>query len=114
MMGSFRRHKWEERGQPKALYYDESCKDAPVLPQFPVPICDCGKPAGVRQSRHEDTVARAYYCCNDYRVRLSFYQDMMWVFCNGMLKRSYVFVGNCSLMRHAFFPNGSMAPTRLT
>lgn len=67
-MGSFRRHKWEERGRPKALYYDESCKDAPILPQFPVPICDCGRPVGVRQSRHEDTAARAYYCCNDYRI----------------------------------------------
>jgi hypothetical protein len=36
-------------------------------------ICDCGKPAGVRQSRHEDTAATAYYCRNDYRVRLSLY-----------------------------------------
>ena len=63
-----RRHKWQKRGRLKELYMDMSCKDAPVPLELPVPMCDYGKPAGVDQSRHEDTAARAYYCCNDYRV----------------------------------------------
>lgn len=67
---SLRKEKWDKKGRPKELYYDESCKDAPVPPEYPVPMCDCGRPAGVRQSKHEDTAARAYYCCLDYRVSL--------------------------------------------
>ena len=63
-----RQQKWRKRGRPKELYPDVTCVDAPVLPEFPVPICDCGNPAGVDQSRIEATAARAYYCCNDYRV----------------------------------------------
>jgi hypothetical protein len=63
-----RKWKWQKRGRPKELYFDVTCVDAPVLPELPVPMCDCGKPAGVDQSYYEDTAARAYYCCNDYRV----------------------------------------------
>jgi hypothetical protein len=35
MMGSFRRHKWEEMGRPKELYYDESSKMHPFYHNFP-------------------------------------------------------------------------------
>lgn len=62
----WRENKWKHK--PKELYPDVSCKDAPVPAALPVPQCDCGKPAEVRQSMHPDTAARAHYMCGDYRV----------------------------------------------
>ena len=63
-----REWKWQRLGRPCEIYEDARRVDGPVLPEFPIPICDCGCPAGVMQSRDEDTIARAYYCCVDYRV----------------------------------------------
>ena len=40
-------------------------KDAPVLESaLPVPYCDCGFTAEVKQSRDEDTAGRAFYTCH--------------------------------------------------
>ncbi|CAO2047495.1 unnamed protein product [Urochloa humidicola] len=61
----WRQRKWKDR--PKNLYPDVSCKDAPVPPAVPIPNCDCGNPAKVKQSNHPDTAARAYYLCGDHR-----------------------------------------------
>ncbi|CAO2189186.1 unnamed protein product [Urochloa humidicola] len=61
----WRQRKWKDR--PKNLYPDVSCKDAPVPPAVPVPNCDYGNPAKVKQSNHPDTAARAYYLCGDHR-----------------------------------------------
>ena len=76
-----RRYKWEKRGRPKSLYYDVSCKDAPVPPELPMPMCDCGKLARVDQSMHEDTAACTYYCCNDYRVSEFGLMLFIWSYC---------------------------------
>jgi len=59
---------WERNGRPKELYPDESCKDAPVPPDLPVPNCDHGYPAVVFQSRHPDTAARCFYECGSCNV----------------------------------------------
>ena len=66
--GMSREWKWQRLGRPCEIYEDARRVDGPVLPEFPIPICDCGRPAGVMQSRDEDTAARAYYCCVDYHV----------------------------------------------
>jgi hypothetical protein len=34
-----------------------------VLPPLPVPLCHCGIPAQVKQSRDEATTGRAFYTC---------------------------------------------------
>jgi hypothetical protein len=49
--------KWRNRGRPKALYPDMSCKDAHVYPELPVPNGDCGishvslRPQGMRTKK---------------------------------------------------------------
>ena len=53
----------KKKGRPRELYPDVSCKDAPVPPEEPIPNCDCGHPAHVSQSRHQDTTARCFYTC---------------------------------------------------
>lgn len=66
MYESYHKRKWKDGSRQS--YPDVSCKDAPVLPDLPVPKCDCGRPAYVKQSRCEDTVVRAFYECPDSRV----------------------------------------------
>lgn len=46
-------NKWEKRGRPKELYDDMSCNDALVPLELLMPMCGCGKLAGVDQSTHE-------------------------------------------------------------
>ena len=43
-------------------------KDAPILPDLPIPNCDCGRPVDVFQSRHPNTVARCFYTCSRFNV----------------------------------------------
>lgn len=43
---------------------EENDVDAPVLPPLPVPNCDCGIPAEVKQSRSPSTAGRAFYMCS--------------------------------------------------
>ena len=105
-----RKWKWEKRGRPRELYFDETCVDAPVLPEFPVPMCDCGVPAGVDQSYFEDTAARAYYCCNDYRVSalivLSFLMLFVLFHMESLSDGDYL---ERRIGRHTIFSNGSIA-----
>lgn len=49
-------------------YPNECMADAPVLSALPIPKCDCGRDAEVKQSRHEEIAARAFYTCSDRRV----------------------------------------------
>jgi hypothetical protein len=35
----------------------------PFLPAEPTPLCYCGLPAFVKQSRHPTSAGRAFYCC---------------------------------------------------
>ena len=35
----------------------------PSLPALPTPLCDCGLPAFVKQSRHPESAGRAFYVC---------------------------------------------------
>jgi hypothetical protein len=50
-------------------YFMECNPEGPVLPSFPEPLCFCGIPAEVKQSRRRETAARAYYmCCVKYEV----------------------------------------------
>jgi hypothetical protein len=37
--------------------------DDPVPPPLPVPMCHCGIPAQVKQSRDEATTGRIFYTC---------------------------------------------------
>ena len=46
------------------VYPAVRCEDAPVPPALPVPNCECGIPAEVKQSRWPTTAARAYYMCS--------------------------------------------------
>ncbi|TVU41699.1 hypothetical protein EJB05_15242, partial [Eragrostis curvula] len=47
----------------KVQYPRVSSIDGPVPPALPVPICECGNPAVVQQSRHRVTAGRAFYQC---------------------------------------------------
>jgi hypothetical protein len=42
----------------------------PFPPALPTPLCACGLPAFVKQSRHPESAGRAFYCC-ELRRRLS-------------------------------------------
>ena len=68
MEDMFREQLWRKRGRPRELYPDESSKDAPVPPEFPVPNRDGGRSADVFQSRHPDTAARYFYTCSRFKV----------------------------------------------
>jgi hypothetical protein len=57
----------EERSSSEQ-YLDVSSKDAHVLPDLPVPNCDCGRPAWVCQSKHPNTAARCFYLCGSFNV----------------------------------------------
>jgi hypothetical protein len=103
-----RKWKWQKRGRPKELYFDVTCVDAPVLPELPVPMCDCGKPAGIDQSYYEDTAARAYYCCNDYRVS-ALITCVMCIVAYGTYDDDYF---ERRIGRHAISSNGSMVPKK--
>ena len=35
----------------------------PFLPALPTPLCDCGIPAFVKQSKHSKSASRAFYTC---------------------------------------------------
>jgi hypothetical protein len=35
----------------------------PLLPALPTPVCYCGLPAYVKQSRHPGSAGRAFYLC---------------------------------------------------
>jgi hypothetical protein len=99
-----REWKWEKRGRPRELYFDETCVDAPVLPEFPVPMCDCGVPAGVDQSYFEDTAARAYYCCNDYRVSAVIVLSYLMLLVLFHMESLMVITWNAGLGGMLFFP----------
>jgi hypothetical protein len=47
--------------------------DALIPPPLPVPRCEHGLEAHVKQSRHTSTVARAYYCCRYTIVSIKFF-----------------------------------------
>jgi hypothetical protein len=53
-------------------YPNTSWEDAPVPPSRPIPICDHGEKAHVKQSRYLTTTARAYYCCPYMIVNINF------------------------------------------
>jgi hypothetical protein len=44
-------------------YADTNCPDAPVPHHLTIPMCEHRKEAYLKQSRHPNTTARAYYCC---------------------------------------------------
>jgi hypothetical protein len=44
-------------------YVNTSCPDALVPPHFLILRCDHHEEAHIKQSRHQSTAARAYYCC---------------------------------------------------
>lgn len=46
-------------------YPDEAWPEGPVPPPLPVPLCLCGIPAMVKQSREPRTAGRAYFVCRD-------------------------------------------------
>ena len=48
----------------KIWYRGEAKEDGPVPPPIPIPNCECGIPAEVKQSRHPKTAARAFYMCS--------------------------------------------------
>jgi hypothetical protein len=88
-------------------------KDAPVPPALPVPNCHCGKPAHVKQSRAEDTAARAFYRCSDTRVSWRKHNELNYLvrafektcaFCNMSV--------SCRTTTGASSSSGSMAQTR--
>ena len=54
----------ERKCKVKIVYPTVRCEDAPVPPALPVPKCECGIPAEVKQSRWPTTAARAYYMCS--------------------------------------------------
>lgn len=54
----------EHKRKVEIVYPTVSCEDAPVPPALPVPNCECGIPAEVKQSRWPTTAARAYYMCS--------------------------------------------------
>jgi hypothetical protein len=54
-------------------YPNTSWEDAPVPPSRPIPICDHGEKAHVKQSRYLTTTARAYYCCPYMIVSINFF-----------------------------------------
>ena len=54
----------ERKRKVEIKYHTIKCEDAPVPPALPVPNCECGIPAEVKQSRWPTTAARAYYMCS--------------------------------------------------
>lgn len=58
------------------IYPNCLMKNAPVLPEFPLPLCDYKKQAWIIQSIHPKTTARSYYTCEDIRLeeRYFFFQ----------------------------------------
>src|SRR6185312_9660099 len=54
----------EHKRKIEIQYPTVRCEDAPVPPALPVPNCECGIPAEVKQSRWRTTAARAYYMCS--------------------------------------------------
>ena len=54
----------ERKRKVEIRYPTVSCEDAPVPPALPVPNCECGIPAEVKQSRWLTTAGRAYYMCS--------------------------------------------------
>ena len=48
----------------KIWYRGEAKEDGPVPPPIPIPNCECGILAEVKQSRHPKTSARAFYMCS--------------------------------------------------
>ena len=54
----------EHKCKVEIQYPTIKCEDAPVPPALPVPNCECGIPAEVKQSRWPTTAARAYYMCS--------------------------------------------------
>jgi len=54
----------ERKRKVEIQYPTVRCEDAPVPPALPVPNCECGIPAEVKQSRWPTTAARAYYMCS--------------------------------------------------
>ena len=57
----------------RKIVYSEYDENAPVLSPLPIPNCECGIPAEVKQSRHPKTAARAYYTCSrEWSVTMCF------------------------------------------
>ena len=54
----------ERKHKVEIVYPTVRCEDASVPPALPVPKCECGIPAEVKQSRWPTTAARAYYMCS--------------------------------------------------
>ena len=52
----------------KGKYPNVLCKDAPVPPRYPVPICPCDRVCEISQSMQPATAGRAFYMCSDRRV----------------------------------------------
>lgn len=57
----------------RKIVYSEYDENAPVPSPLPIPNCECGIPAEVKQSRHPKTAARAYYTCSrEWSVTMCF------------------------------------------
>jgi hypothetical protein len=64
----------------KNEYANTSYLDAPIPPYFPISRCDHHEEAHVKQSRHPNTTARAYYCCPNKSVSNN--NSHIWILCN--------------------------------
>ena len=54
----------EHKRKVEIQYPTVSCEDAPVPPALPVPNCECGILAEVKQSWWPITASRTYYMCS--------------------------------------------------
>jgi hypothetical protein len=68
-------------------YMNTSCLDAPIPPHFSILRCIHRKDTHVKQSRHPNTAARAYYSCPYKSVSNNTLH--IWILCNLTLTRFF-------------------------
>jgi hypothetical protein len=70
---------WFDMWREGKEYPNTSCPNAPVPPHFPIPRCDHGEEAHVKQLRYLSMTAHAYYYC-PYKSVSNI--SHIWILCN--------------------------------